>query len=250
MKMKILLFCLIISTFCCSSENKLNYKTTKQVERDSIIRPLHISENAWLINIGFIDKPVFNWVEFIGNYQDIDGKIYSHIYQFRYFDELGNDPNTLSYEWNKARNNKVNLKITNFEGFTFNQFPGEGTLLLKNDEQEITLINVMEFHEFDRTFRGIPYFGIPIAQIDSMYLENGIVYTGDTKINLEQTKKGEYKVRLLDDKGVRAIMFKMNESCMEIPTKISYLNTENGHINFIEKGCYLELLDESDLSEI
>jgi hypothetical protein len=248
MKMKIVLFCLIVYYFGCNIEKKEVEQTVEKIEQDSIIRPDNVSNDAWLVNMGFVDKPIFAWVEYVGNYTD-NRKIYPHIYQFRYLYHDDKSIDTLNYEWNKGRYVNIKLELNNFKGYSFKLFPGDATIQLKNEENELFLFNVIENHKFDNVFRGISYFRIPTVKIDSIYPEYGLSTDYETRINLEQTEKGAYTVNLIDDKGIRAFMYKMNEDCRVTPTKISYLNKENGHIYYIEKDCYLELVDKKDLDK-
>lgn len=247
--MKILLFCLLFHFLGCSTESNKAERTIEKIERDSIVRPSHVSTDAWLVNLGFVDKPVFTWVECIGNYSNNE-TIYPHIYQFRYWYDHSKDADTLNYEWNKGREQKTNFQFNDFKDYSYIPFPGDATIQLKNEEKELFLFNVVENHEFDRVFREIPYFRIPTVKVDPTYPEYGLSSDYSAEINIEQTQNGNYKVSLIDDKGIRTIIFKMNKGCTESTTKISYLNKENGYIYFIEEGCYLELVNKKDIDKI
>ena len=248
MKMQILLFCLVFHFFGCAESNTPE-NSLGEIQKDSIIRPAHISTNATLINLGFIEEPSYSWVEYVGSYREGE-KTYPHIHQFKYSDQFGGNADTLNYEWNESREREKELEINDFKDYTFIPFPGNGTIQIKKGKNEFILFNVLEFHYLDRVFRKTPYFRVPTVKTHSIHPEHGLVSDDDTEINVRRTEEGYYNVKLIDIKGIREVKFKKNEECKESTTKISYMNKVNGKIYFVQSGCYLELVNPKELNKI
>ena len=126
--------CLLTFSSSCSKQEeggKTKDTTIKQNQEKSITRPFHLSKDACLINLGFIDAPAYNWVEYIGNYSE-GGKVYSHLYQFKYSNEFGGNADTLTYEWNLGKNNSE-LDLSNFSDYTLIPFPANATIKINKN---------------------------------------------------------------------------------------------------------------------
>lgn len=234
-------YLLILLSSCSVEEGKSDKNTIEKSQEKSISRPFHLSDDARLINLGFIDSPSYNWVEYIGNYSE-KGKVYPYLYQFKYSNEFGGNADTLTYEWNLGRNSNQ-LILDNFNDYTFIPFPANGTIKLSKDSQEFILFEVLEFHKFDRPFKDDFYFRIPTVKIHSVHPEHGLVSDDDIEINIKKTQEGFYKIKFIDIKGVKEFLYQKNNDCKEPTSIISYLNKENGNIYYIQNDCYLELIN-------
>lgn len=237
--MKVLLSVFIILQFFgCTSETESGRANTGSEVLDTIPRPSNVSEYATLVNAGFIDKPVYEWIEYAGIYKQKE-KEYPHIYEFKYYNSEGRKINTLCYEWNKGRK-KDSVLNEDFTKYKVILFPGDLTIKLINGSKEFILFNVLEFHKFDREFKGIEYCRIPTVKTHNIESKYGLVYNGEIEFNIKKAEDSLYLVSLIDDYGFKQKKYRLNTGCKESSMKVSYMNQETGRIHLLEKDCYLE----------
>jgi hypothetical protein len=67
------------------------------------------------------------------------------------------------------------------------------------------------------------------------------------KCNLEKTGKARYVLRLLDGTEV---LYKLSGSCTDEPQTVSFIDIDSGNILFVQKHCFLELVDKNELYKL
>jgi hypothetical protein len=235
---------LFLLSFCCtvffcnssvksSHEDKIN-------PQDTIKRPINISQQATLVNLGFDDMPVYFWVEYAGKL-NIAGKQYPHIYGFNYFDILGKLLYTRYYENMDIRNSKKEFDATHSKILPY---PGDATVQISNGTDSLLFFHVLESDEFKRNYKDIEYIRMPAIYFERI---NGNGFVSDYDVEFNMKKEGD--IYTITFTGV-PLPFRLCSACKTEPTKVSFINLYEGKIYFIEKECYLEPVNKEDLRKI
>jgi hypothetical protein len=235
-----LVLSLSVTAFCCNSSVKSEGHATVQ---DSIKRPANISPNASLINPGEPEgegMPVYQWVEYAGKLV-YDGKEHSHIYGFKYFNDKGSLLSTVYYENMEIRGGKKDFDASKSKVLLY---PGDATIQLSNEADTLLFFHVLESDEFKRTYQGLAYTRMPAVYFETNY-DTGFRSADDVEFNID-TEGGKYFVTFTGT----TVPFKLSSSCNGEPGKVSFLNYKEGRIYFIEKECYLELVNSEDIQKI
>lgn len=244
MKNKIIISSLLLSLGCtvffCNSSTKSSDEVVEAEKQDTLKRPANVSRHATLINLGFGDSPVYQWVEYSGKL-NLNGKAYPHIYEFKYFDSNGKFLYTQHYENIEIRNGNKDFDATNCKVVPY---PGDATIQVINDVDTLLFFHVLESDELKRTYNGIEYVRMPAIYYETNY-NTGFTSDEDVEFNIKKDKE-TYIVTFTGT----AVPFKLSSSCKEEPSKVSFLNEQEGRIYFIEKDCYLELMNSEDIKKI
>ena len=203
---------------------------------DTVKRPVNVSPHATLINYGEDYSPVFAWVEHTGQLV-VGGKEYPHIQGIRFYYMKAKENDTVYYENLELRNA---AKKFNFAGCRVLVSSGESNVHLVNGTDSILMFAVLENKESKRVYRGIEFKSVATI-VKNQYGE----YTEDVDIefNIKRGEGGKYTLTLTDGS---VIMYQLCATCKESPADLSFLNREDGRIYFINRACYLELLDKDD----
>lgn len=224
------------SVFSCNGSTKSSKEEQSTIhdviEQDSIKRPKNVPKQATLINLGFDDLPSYQWVGYSGKLIK-DDKVYPHIYGFKYFDIEGKFLHTQYYENLEIRSGSKNFDVSEIKVLPF---PGDATIQLSNDTDTLLFFHVLESDEFKRTHKGIEYNRMPTIYED--YNGNGFASGEDLEFNIR--KDQDLFIVTFTAKGILEIPFKLNSTCGQEPSIVSFMNREEGKIYFIEKGCYME----------
>lgn len=243
MKVSILLLGIFVCSCQASFTNTDSAQDTK-MKKDTIVRPDHVSHQAKLINLGFVDAPVYVWIEYIGNYIE-NGKVYNHIHGIKHTYNNANFIDTAYYEHDEGRTTDT---IKNrFKGFKIIPYPGDGTYKLIDGNDSLLLFNVMQLSDSRQMMKGKEWqMGVPTTRIN----HNGEKVSGaGTHVHLEKENSDIYLVSLIDDKGMRTLRFQKFGNCM-IDTELSYLDKQEGKLYFVSRDCYLKILEKSDLPKL
>jgi hypothetical protein len=214
----------------------------KDSAQDTTKRPPGVSDRATLINLGADDEPVpvHQWVEYAGKLR-YNGKEYPHIYGFRYFNAMGKLLSTVYYEHMDIRNSKKDFDASHCKVLPY---PGDATIQLSNRTDTLLFFHVLESDEFKRTYQEVEYIRMPAIYYETNY---GTGFTSDE--DLEFNIRQDHDRYIVTFTGTE-IPFKLCQSCESTPTKVSFLNEDEGRIYFIEKDCWLELLNEEDRRKV
>lgn len=246
MKNKVITNLLLLSLSCtiffCNSSVKSSDENDNPVQ-DSLKRPASVSNQATLINLGSEDLPVYQWVEYSGKL-NYDNKVYPHIYGFKYFDAQGKLIHTQYYENMEVRSGEKEFDASSSKILPF---PGDATIQVSNSKDSLLFFYVLESDEFKSEYEGVDFIRMPAVYFETRY-DNGFMSDEQVRFNL-RTEKNLYIVTFLSD-DVFKIPFKLCSTCKVKPTKISFLNEEEGRIYFIEKDCYLEPVNSEDIQKI
>jgi len=235
----LLLLSLSCTIFFCNSSVKSTDENEKPMQ-DSLKRPTGVSNKATLINLGSEDMPVYQWVEYGGKLNH-NNTTYPHVYGFKYFDAKGKLLSTVYYENMEIRNGRKDFDANNSKILPY---PGDATIQITNGTDTLLFFHVLESDEFKRTHKGIEYIRMPAIYYETNY-DNGFVSDEDIEFNITE-EKGIYTVIFT---GV-TIPFKLSSSCSGVPSKVSFLNEQEGRIYFVERECYLELVNSEDIKKI
>lgn len=203
-------------------------------------RPTGVSKKATLINLGAEDMPVFQWVEYAGKLNQ-GNKSHSHIYGFKYFDAKGELLSTVYYENMEIRDGRRDFDVSNYKVLPY---PGDATIEVTNGADTLLFFHVLESDEFKRTYNGIEYVRMPAIYYE---MKDNIGFTSDE--DLEFNIKKDDDVYTVTFTGT-PIAFKRCSVCKTEPSKVSFLNEREGRIYFVEKECYLELVNNADILKI
>ena len=244
MKNKIITNLLLLSLSCtvvfCNSSVK-STENEKQVHvQDSLKRPTGVSKKATLINLGSEDMPVYQWVEYVGKLNH-DNKPHPHIYGFRFFDAKGKVLSTAYYENMKIRSGSKDFDASDCKILPY---PGDATIEVTNGADTLLFFHVLESDEFKRTYNGIEYVRMPAVYYETNY-NTGFTSDEDVEFNVKKDKD-IYTVTFTGT----PIAFKLCSACKTEPSKVSFLNEQEGRIYFVEKDCYLELVNSEDIQKI
>lgn len=230
----ILLFCLT----GCLGQNK--EKTITVVNDSNVMdvqeKPKIPKEDAFQMNMGFMDNPVWVWAKYDHNL-NVKNVNYNHIYGINYYDEEEGYYETLYYE--KDREGKSRDSI-NFYNYILKPYPGNGTLqLIGKNADTLLLFNVLENKALSGSFKGKEYRRIPTVSING---KNEKVSDYDVRINYALKEKPFYEITIISDEGIDTFIFKSNCDLND-DFVISYYDLTNDRIYLLEKDCYLEKID-------
>jgi hypothetical protein len=228
---------------CQASFTNTDSAQDTMMKKDTIVRPAHISPQAKLINLGFVDAPVYVWIEYIGCY-DNGGVVYQHIFGIKHTYVNSNKVDTLYYEFENSRINPS--KFGNLKDYEITPYPGDLTYKLTNN-QKMLLFNVMQLSDSRQIIKGKEWqMAVPTTEIN----RHGEKVSGvQAHVHIEKENGDIYLVSLIDDKGMRTLHFQKRGDC-SIDSKISYLDKQEGRLYFVPKDCYLEILEKGDLSKL
>jgi hypothetical protein len=192
--MKAIALTFIITLCSCQSgmeKNNISNDSSNALE-DTLTKPAHVAADAKLINLGFVDAPVYVWIEFIGHYND--GKhTYDHIYGIKHTYEGQNYVDTSYYETASSRQHHVcedGIKNANLL-----PYPGDGTyrLTCRNDTFFFHFVMQTDTQVIDgKTWQ----MGLPIAK----YNKNGEkVYNDAVDVRIDSLTKDVFLVSLIGD---------------------------------------------------
>lgn len=243
MKISIVLLGLFVWS-CQTSFNNTDSALDIEMKKDTIVRPDHVSSQAKLINLGFVDAPVYVWIEYIGNYIE-NGKTYNHIHGIKHTYTSVDIIDTAYYEHDGGRT--FDTTENRFKGFIIIPYPGDGTYKLVNGNDSLLLFNVMQLSDSRQIIKGKEWqMAVPTTEIN----RHGEKVSGvQAHVHIEKENGDIYLVSLIDDKGIRTLRFQKRGDC-SIDSKISYLDKQEGKLYFVPKDCYLEILEKGDLSKL
>lgn len=206
---------------------------------DSLSRPPNISEFATLLNFGSEDEKIFVWADPIGPliYNE---KEYPHIQGVKFYYVTAKQTSVLYYENFKLRNDN---KKWDFRNSKILNYPGDATLELTNGNDTLLVFWVLETREFERVYNGILFKGMP-----TIYPNWANQYAADVmmEFNIVRNDTSTYILTVTD--GTK-IAYKLCSRCDKLPQMVSFLNRKDGRIYFIEKECYLELVNKEDVKK-
>lgn len=243
MRNKIIISSLLLSLSCTVFFCNSSVKSSDEVEtakQDTLKRPVNVSKHATLINLGFEDLPAYMWVEYSGKLKQ-NGQTYPHIYEFKYFDKDGKLSYIEYYENMEIRNGSKEFDASQSKVLPF---PGDATIQVSNSRDSLLFFHVLESDEFKRNYNGIEYIRMPAVYLETKY-GNGIVSHEDVEFNIKKDKD-VYTVTFTGT----PIAFKLCSACKTEPSKVSFLSEQEGRIYFVEKECYLELVNSEDIKRI
>jgi hypothetical protein len=239
--MKLIFF--LVSAFwlnmaCENNESASRQETTMKM--DTLKRPASVSQNATLINFGSSDEPIPVWAEYIGPLS-VSGKQYAHIAGIKYHYVKANQTETVYYENMQLRDGSRSF---DFKNSKVGNVPGRTEALLISGRDSLWLFYVLETDEFNREHKGIQFTRMPTIRIDATNypLPDDLI-----EYNLKQENETQYTLTLTDGSKVS---YKLSSGCKEKPEKLSYLNKQTGVIYFINKDCYLEIVNKDDLAKL
>jgi hypothetical protein len=239
MIINLLLLFLSSAVFSCNSSAR-STETESQMQ-DSLKRPSGVSRKATLINLGAEDMPVYQWVEYVGKF-NYRNKSHSHIYGFKYFDAKGNVLSTVYYENMQIRSGRKDFDVTNYKVLPY---PGDATIEVTNGIDTLLFFHVLESDEFKRTYNGVEYVRMPATYYEADY---DIGFTSDEDVEFNVMK--EKDIYTVTFTHTTPVAFKLCSACKTEPSKVSFLNEQEGRIYFVEKECYLELVNSEDIQKI
>lgn len=228
---------LSINLGCINSNSNQN----EPIIRDTLQRPPQFSEKASLLNYGSDVEQIPVWAEYLGPLT-IDGKTYSHIPGIKYFWVKANKADTMYYENLDLRTGKKefgfkNCKISDSSG-------GGANVQLLNAKESIWLFYVLETNEFNREYKGIEFKNMPAIRTHPV---NGIVSADLIEFNLTRKSNTDYVLTVTDGSK---LLYRLSSTCKEEPTMTSFLNRQDGRIYFINRDCYLELVNKEDIEKL
>ena len=234
MKLLVILSVLFSLTSCMGQTNeskKLNEETSfkNMVDQDTLRRP----DDAYQMNLGFDDSPVWNWVKFDKPLK-IEGKNYDHIYGIKFWDEEG-FLGTEYYEQNRESEIK---EIKDFSNYIIKRYPGDKTFqLVGKNKDTLLLFNVLENIEFRRNFKGKEFKRIPSVQFNQ---NNEKVSGEDIEVNIELIGQYTFLVTTIDSNGIKKGKFKSDCNLEDRSIQCSYFDRESNRVYLIDKNCFLE----------
>lgn len=247
MKISIILLGLFVWS-CQSNFTNTNSAQDAEIKKDTIARPDHVSPQAKLIDLGFVDAPSYAWIEYVGFYKDkhrvhphILGIKHTNVYPGGYPEQV----DTIYYEFDSSRTQPS--ASSDLKDYEIIPYPGNGTYKLINRDDSLLLFNVMQLNDSRQIIKGKEWqMAVPTTEINS----HGETVSGvEAHIHLEKEYGDIYLVSLIDDKGLRSLHFQKFGDCL-IETKLSYLDRQHGKLYFVPRDCYLEILDKGNLSEL
>ncbi len=210
------------------------------VESDSIPRPENVSPRASLIDLGFVELPVYKWVQIDGNLS-INGERYDHILKLLFFNVDGSKVDTVFYESRSLR--KEGLKFNFDSDYRVERFPGDLTLKITTEESSIVVFRVMDNGRFKTVYKGMEYSRLPTTSLRES--TGDLVSDEKIRYNLKKSTKGFIVTYF----GV-PLEYEFSSGCPSSPELVSYMDRSNGNIYFVEKGCFLKLVNPKDVEKI
>lgn len=228
----IILSSILFSISCSNAQTEIR---DKKMSKDTSQRPTGMTHQAVLLNFGSEDEPIMVWADYAGNFRK-DGKKYSHIYAVRYYYVKAEMNDTLYYE-NMGLRNRSNQ--FDFKNSTILNYPGEATIKVSKGVNEVLLFNAIESDDFAREHRGIVFKRMP-----TISLNNGN-YVGDVELEFSLNDIGNRFFEMTLNDGSR-VKYKLSGECKEKNPLCSFLNRQDGRIYFVDRDCYLELVNNGD----
>lgn len=230
--------CILFSlTFIsCIGQTKEDMKIVTITKKDTVVNSTgkaDVPKDAYQMNLGFEDKPVWVWAKY-DHKLELDDITHDHIYGINYWHENGLI-NTIYYEQGREENT-VDIDFSNY---IIEPYPGNGTIrLIDKNGDTILLFNVLEDKRFRRNFKGTDFKRYPTVN----YKENG-EKVSDAEIELNFVLKSEklYEITIIDHNGINKYDFKSN-CILETEPEVSYYDLTSDKIYLINKDCYLEKL--------
>ncbi|MCB9304251.1 MAG: hypothetical protein H6566_26745 [Lewinellaceae bacterium] len=194
MKFRAIILILLIWS-CQDKSPKKNPVEEIEMEKQSLMRPKQVSSGAKLINLGFVDAPVYVWVEYIGNYAQ-GGKVYPHIYGLKHTYADGSRVDTTYYEHSLGRTD--NTAVPALTGFDFIPYPGDATYKFSKGDESFLLFNVLTPAAIREKINGREYImSVPTTRINakgekvsgegvhlSIENDNGDLYSVSTPLDI------------------------------------------------------------------
>jgi hypothetical protein len=179
------------------------------------------------------------WAEYFGPLV-ANGRNITHIIGVKFQSKNNSAPDTMYFENLKLRAGADSL---NFNDLLISKTSSDANIELVKGSDTLHFFLALQTSEFDREFNGIQFTQMPTVERNN-YGE--IVYNAMIEFNLKNLNKTGYILTLT--KGEK-IEYKLCSKCQTNPTRLSFLNKETGNIYFIEKDCYLELVDSLDMAK-
>jgi hypothetical protein len=210
----------------------------KKISTDTLQRPAGMTQQAVLLNFGSEDEPIMVWADYAGNFKN-NGNEYSHIHGVWYYYVKADKNDTVYYENMELRSR---AKQFDFKKCSILNYPGEATIKVSNGKEDVLLFNVIESDEFAREHRGIVFKRIP-----TIALNNGN-NTADVELefNLKEIGNGTFEMTLNDSSKIK---YQMSADCKVKNPLCSFLNRQDGRIYFVDRDCYLELVNKDDVKK-
>lgn len=201
-------------------------------EQEELVRPNHVSDHATFTNIGFIDSPVYVWIEYVGNLQE-HGEVFNHIAGFKFTYDSGQIDT--SYYESKGRG-IFDLDTNNYEMLLY---PGDATMKLTHGTQEKLIFHVLEIEDDDLEWRRV--YKVALNN------RNELVSNDVTLIKFEWLMDNkEVNVKFKDEKGFREFVFVSTDNFPDTP-KVTYLDKSSGTIFLLGKNDKLVIKNEDNI---
>lgn len=215
-----------------TKEGKKSLKIESMIIEDSLKRP----KDAFQLNMGFDDSPVWIWVKF-DDYLSKGKDEFKHIYGIKFWDKEG-----FLYKAYYEQDRELETdSITDFNNFIINRYPGDKTFqLISKENDTIYLFNVLENKEFRRSFRGKSFQRIPTVKLNNLKQK---VSGFDIEINIESKMDNIYLVTTIDSEGIQESKYKSNCQ-LDDNINFSYFDSTNNRIYLLKKDCFLEKIAE------
>ena len=232
--MRILFIILFFITNNCLSQIIKEKNTI--IIKDSIskkkIHRNNIPSDAFQMNFGFSDSPVWVWARF-NDTLNINDNIYNYIYQFNFYYEYG-DVSTLYYEIDRQKN----IENIDFSNYIIKPYKGDATLKLigkKNDT--LYLFNVLERKKYFKKIRNKNFRRVPTVDID---INKNKVSSYDVRISVSKIKDNSYEIIIIEDNGDINKYDFISNCVLKQNFEISYYDLVTNRIYLLEKNCFLE----------
>jgi hypothetical protein len=206
--------------------------------KDTLLRPANVSLDAKLLNLGSDDEPLFAWTQTLGSLK-INNLIYPYILCVKYTFKSGMEQ-TSCYENLELRLGK---KKINWGGFKILRFPFSGNIKISDGKDTLYLFEVLVEKTWVEKKKSVY---TDVATVKTV-ADGSLLSTKDLACNLVDNGNGNFLLIL--DNGMK-LKYKVNQSGGVNNKTISFINRDNGNVYFIDKSCFLKLLDTNDLLKL
>jgi hypothetical protein len=220
--------------------NGSNKKDQAPEHAYTMTRPVYVPGDATLLRFGSAQEPRLVWAEYAGPYRN-EGKVYNHIFGVRYFYNT-NEVDTLFYENFDIRNGKKT-----FDPLVYKM------LYAQVDESALTIAKNGDTLDVFEAVHGGPgpmSNGVQMVNVPSVKKAiDNLTYVAGSWITSYLKKEGQSGYSLLLEGGEK-IPYRLCDGCHGDPSVIRFINVEDGRVYFIEKDCWMEVIDRKDVTTL
>ena len=227
-----------LSNIHCKGGGNKNDSTSENA--DTVKRPSYVPSDATLLRFGSEQEPRLVWADYVGHYRN-GQKVYEHILGVRFFYN-SKSVDTFFFENFDIRNGKKTFDPKAYK-LLYAQID-EGTLTIANDGDTLHIFSAVHGGPGPIS-NGVQMINVPSIQLTN----NNQYYIAGSWITsyLKNEGKGLYSLIL---EGGEKIAYRLNNGCEEGPSVMSFINVEDGKVYFIEKSCWLEIVDTNNVSKL